>query len=277
MSYTYLQGQEVESSEDIYSAIDACVQSRSKNIPEKSCFKDSLTESCQSSPSGTTSPPLMGDHGKEWWTLFVEDSHVKISPVQEKEQELKVTDQDCGVKWPGSLMKYDPNTRSWKTAQCSLLEGLDVFLGTWPKWGMMRDGECWAQMMPELHTEEKESGFWPTPRSRDYKGQSQRGQRAPMDALPNAVKHHGGTKTQQTWPTPAAGAVTGGPVGLAGGSGNRKKLYSMMGEEMGKKMGCGQLNPPWVEWLMGWPIGWTGLKPLEMDKFQEWQSLHGGY
>ena len=28
----------------------------------------------------------------------------------------------------------------------------------------------------------------------------------------------------------------------------------------------GQLNPPWVEWLMGWPIGWTDLKPLEMDK-----------
>ena len=28
----------------------------------------------------------------------------------------------------------------------------------------------------------------------------------------------------------------------------------------------GQLNPPWVEWLMGWPQGWTDLKPLEMDK-----------
>ena len=22
----------------------------------------------------------------------------------------------------------------------------------------------------------------------------------------------------------------------------------------------GQLNPPWVEWLMGYPIGWTDLK-----------------
>jgi DNA (cytosine-5)-methyltransferase 1 len=28
----------------------------------------------------------------------------------------------------------------------------------------------------------------------------------------------------------------------------------------------GQLNPTWVEWLMGWPLGWTDLKPLEMDK-----------
>lgn len=28
----------------------------------------------------------------------------------------------------------------------------------------------------------------------------------------------------------------------------------------------GQLNPTWVEWLMGWPLGWTDLKPSEMDK-----------
>jgi hypothetical protein len=39
----------------------------------------------------------------------------------------------------------------------------------------------------------------------------------------------------------------------------------------------GQLNPPWVEWLMGWPLEWTDLKPLEMDKFQEWQQQHGDY
>jgi hypothetical protein len=28
----------------------------------------------------------------------------------------------------------------------------------------------------------------------------------------------------------------------------------------------GKLSPMWVEWLMGWPLGWTDLKPLEMDK-----------
>ena len=34
------------------------------------------------------------------------------------------------------------------------------------------------------------------------------------------------------------------------------------------------LNPQWVEWLMGWPIGWTELKPLAMDRFREWQQQH---
>jgi DNA (cytosine-5)-methyltransferase 1 len=34
----------------------------------------------------------------------------------------------------------------------------------------------------------------------------------------------------------------------------------------------GKLNPDWVEWLMGWPIGWTDLRPLAMDKFLPWLS-----
>lgn len=37
----------------------------------------------------------------------------------------------------------------------------------------------------------------------------------------------------------------------------------------------GKLNPMWVEWLMGWPMGWTALQPLETDKFQQWLSAHG--
>ena len=28
---------------------------------------------------------------------------------------------------------------------------------------------------------------------------------------------------------------------------------------------------------MGWPIGWTELRPLAMDKFLEWQRQHSPY
>lgn len=31
----------------------------------------------------------------------------------------------------------------------------------------------------------------------------------------------------------------------------------------------------WLEHLMGWPIGWTNLRQLEMDKFQQWLHSHG--
>ncbi len=66
-------------------------------------------------------------------------------------------------------------------------------------------------------------------------------------------------------------------MGLAGGAGNRAKLHKMLGKEEGKKMGCQSLNPNWVEWLMGWPIGWTALKPLATDRFRQWRDSHGRY
>jgi len=37
---------------------------------------------------------------------------------------------------------------------------------------------------------------------------------------------------------------------------------------------CGPLNPAWEEVLMGLPIGWTALKPLEMESFlSNWLRL----
>jgi hypothetical protein len=37
----------------------------------------------------------------------------------------------------------------------------------------------------------------------------------------------------------------------------------------------GSLNPTWVEWLMGWPLGWTDLKQSGTDKFRQWRHSHG--
>ena len=38
----------------------------------------------------------------------------------------------------------------------------------------------------------------------------------------------------------------------------------------------GALNPDWIEWLMGWPIGWTALEPLDRVKFRQWLQQFGG-
>jgi hypothetical protein len=41
----------------------------------------------------------------------------------------------------------------------------------------------------------------------------------------------------------------------------------------------GKLNPQWVEWLMGVPIGWTDLEPLAMDKSPHnsfWRGIISG-
>jgi hypothetical protein len=43
------------------------------------------------------------------------------------------------------------------------------------------------------------------------------------------------------------------------------------------KHGLTYPHPTHSEIRMGWPLGWTDLKPLATDKFQEWQQQHGGY
>jgi hypothetical protein len=95
---------------------------------------------------------------------------------------------------------------------------------------------------------------WATPQAHDAQGPKTPEQIAVMRAKGHGVKN---LNEMVTWPTPSASCDQGGPSGLAGGSGNRKKLNSMLPEAEAKAMGCGKLNPRWVETLMGLPIGWT--------------------
>tara|TARA_R100000234_G_scaffold116259_1_gene93106 strand:- start:361 stop:1377 length:1017 start_codon:yes stop_codon:yes gene_type:complete len=81
------------------------------------------------------------------------------------------------------------------------------------------------------------------------------------------------------WPTPTATeARQGYQDRTRGKKGTQKSLSTEVIDNLGGRQKTGgQLNPTWVEWLMGWPLGWTDLKELEMDKFQKWLELHGRY
>jgi hypothetical protein len=72
----------------------------------------------------------------------------------------------------GWFVKLDQNQSSWRTAQTSLFEGLDIFLETWPRWGMMRDGACWALSPPASLITDSVFGLLPTPLASDDKGGS---------------------------------------------------------------------------------------------------------
>ena len=67
------------------------------------------------------------------------------------------------------------------------------------------------------------------------------------------------------WPTPTT--PSGG--GNCGGSGAYKNAIKN-GTHIPHS-----INPNLYEWLMGWPLGWTDLKPLEMDKSHYVQQQHG--
>lgn len=92
-----------------------------------------------------------------------------------------------------------------------------------------------------------------------------------VEAMRRGVPH-GGMRTPPSYPTPTGMTASGGSALCKwGGAGARKRLNELLPSEEVN----GALNPEWVEWLMGWPLGWTDLKPLATVRFQTWLSSRG--
>lgn len=189
---------------------------------------DRMTAYSRISRFGMMFKPLMECRGEELLISYLAGFRAKTFLAQDAEKESRESEAVCGRTWQESLAKYDQDSCSWKTPQCSLLEDSIKSSVTWPRWGSMRNGVCYRQQPVVRLTKETESGFWPTPTAHNAK--------------------EGAFPAEYTRNTPTLAAKVGG-----------------------------KLNPMWVEWLMGWPLGWTDLKPLETDKYQLWQQQHSNF
>ena len=124
--------------------------------------------------------------------------------------------------------------------------------------------------------------MWPTPKGSPSGPDFARTNRPESggDDLATSVAR-GGIPTRQTYPTPIGGGRTHDP-GLNSSASSRRKMGGrapqthLLKSEKWYQQVMGQLNPEWVEWLMGWPIGWTALEPLATDRYRRWLRLHGG-
>lgn len=132
--------------------------------------------------------------------------------------------------------------------------------------------------------------MWPTPKANDAEKRGNFDATNPRNGLPAAVR---------LWPTPLATDGSKGGPNQKGGKGDLRlasavhqfptptatntKAHHMRGADNGKERearsygATGQLNPTWVEWLMGWPLGWTDLRPLATDRCRNAQQRHGGF
>jgi hypothetical protein len=229
------------------------------------------TDACRLSRSGTTFKPLTDDRGEAVLTSFLAAFPAKTLAQPERAQESTAQGRECGTTWPESLAKYDPATSSWKTPQCSLLAGLDEFSETWPRWGMMRNGVCWARVTLVRPTSERESGFLPTPRAGNP-GSRPNGKGGKVLAEEVAIMQGTRVRGQAIWPRPTShnAKENDSPTEATR---NTPSLCSLA--RGGDKTQPRHLNPAWVEWLMGWPLGWTDLKQSAMAKFRQWCDSHG--
>lgn len=161
-------------------------------------------------------------------------------------------------------------------------EGTESRLWPTPKASLRAD--CPAERKrrsPDLSAAVK---MWPTPTAQDYK---HRGPNSKQQGLPEKVKFYNTPTAQDAknsalpesqinrdslvgdvmremvamYPTPTTGA------GMCGGTGNFQQLkrleeQGVISERERKSMSQGNgghLNPYWVEWLMGFPPGWTEI------------------
>jgi len=125
--------------------------------------KGKTMEFCDLSRFGLTLQHLTESRGEELLKSFLGAFHVKTFPAQERERGLQEQEAGYGKSLPELLAKYDLDSCSWRTAQCSLLEDLGLSLQTFPRWGLMLGGGLYLLPIAERPIKESASGLLPTP------------------------------------------------------------------------------------------------------------------
>ena len=172
-----------------------------------------------------------------------------------------------GQSSPELFARLGPDGSWLKTYRdCSpqMLDGSsEAFSETWPRAGTMRNGTAFQLPPSAPVTKGIESGLLPTPIANNWGFNQSLGENTAirpslkMMARQNTAehdsgKHHGQPDTLHSavkrWPTPQAS--------------DWKRAHAYSAEERGhspqlRHVLTGQLNPTWVEWLMGFPLGWT--------------------
>ena len=226
-------------------------------------LKESKTGGWMMRHYGMMSEPLTGHPGVDTWILLLRDSRASHTQSPDSGVE-KLMNAISGLTPLESFGKWDQATSSLRTSQVCLFptEGEEVTLQPWlenfPPSGTMRSGTAYrlrplvprtsvggGGALPTPQAAAEEVKLWPTPTSTERSGIN-----------PNTGKGAGLSKVV-AWPTPR--------VSDHGNPGE----HGQGGQDLRTQVG-GQLNPAWVEWLMGLPIGWTDLKPLAMESYQQW-------
>ena len=195
----------------------------------------------------------MSGQAYEQLTLFPADSHASPSPWLESKRAKGMIDT-----YGRRCSELSPSCARAALSVRTFLESSRLPPGKWSRiWSVLAiTSSCLILRLrlSELGTDDQEyssseSQMWPTPTARDCKGANSLkhltqpkapGNNHHVRQLANAVK---------LFTTPCAADAQG-----THGGDNHRSLRTDV---------AGQLNPTWVEWLMGFPPGWTDLNASE--------------
>lgn len=214
------------------------------------------------------------------WTSYVEVSPAKMSALRARGLALMVLEAASGLNSLELLKRSVRAGSSSKMSQAGQSSGSIPSAENWESKAMQLFRSRFRHLMSDLHKSEKEflllptpsaasaiqgvnhpdgkrgqtligaarGQIWPTPKASpsgpDYKRASRPGSGG--DDLATAVAR---------WPTPRASCRDMGTLMMSKHSGTSRKAGNP--DAQYDPANGGQLNPPWVEWLMGFPIGWT--------------------
>jgi hypothetical protein len=209
------------------------------------------------SDAGTTCGPFLATPGTSGeWISSAAGSHARTQAASAPEKASTEQRAAQSTTCSESFANFDPGTWSWKTAQASLMPGEDSVLwsAAWPDSGSILNGR--AYRLPPLvpPTYESGSSWLPTPCATDWKGQSKVGQR--RGQLSEAIE------MLPAW-VPCE-CCEGFICTIHGEHAHDCKCEEVSAWSMSPYTAArhGQLNPPFVEWLQGFPIGWTDCEGL---------------
>jgi hypothetical protein len=297
MSYVYLPGWVGDCSSRNGSVAGAPYAMWSGTSMLKWFYRHGLEMDCSPMrPFGTMFKPSMANLGRGMSMLSRPDSPANHSRLQESAIPMR-TIETCGLTpfallEKSSLNGYSSKTsgrysQQWIKPQRHLIDTSEPFYENWPKQGMMLDGLSFPLKMPVRRISERESGLLPTPVSKLF------GSNTAMRKQNTTLKD-----TYLTWPTPTVnenhnrkGASPSSGDGLATavkkwryptpvssahkGSTKREREMGNPKRRIQAEVETDELklNPDWMEWLMGWPVGWTRLEPLPKKRFEQWLDL----
>lgn len=209
--------------------------------------------------SGVTSTPSTVARGVTAWIYSLRATHANLSakPVRGLGSLTLAT---CGPTLPASFTSVAPASCSARTSPLICTTDSRQSPETWKRWVTELRQHCTRRrsMVPGTSGSACSGSLvamLPTPKTEMRDCPAERLRRSPNLGSVVAML-----------PTPTAlsyGTNQGGAAGRVGKV--RPSLAGIAG---------GSLNPEWVEWLMGWPEGWTDCERSVTESYRKWLRAH---